>query len=56
MYILLTGQRPFQGETEKEIFQKIKKYEYNFKPREFNDVSYNCKNLIKKLLEPKKKN
>ena len=55
MYILLTGEPPFQGENEEEIFQKIKKCEYNFKLRAFNDVSYNCKNLIKKLLEPNKK-
>ena len=55
MYILLTGEPPFQWETEEEIFQKIKKCDYNFKLKAFNDVSYNCKNLIKKLLEPNKK-
>ena len=55
MYILLCGEPPFQGNNEEEIFQKIKKCQYNFKPKEFNDVSNNCKDLIKKLLEPKKK-
>ena len=55
MYILLCGEPPFQGNSEEEIFQKIKKCQYNFKPKEFNDVSNNCKDLIKKLLEPKKK-
>ena len=55
MYILLCGEPPFQGKSEEEIFQKIKKCQYNFKPKEFNDVSNNCKDLIKKLLEPKKK-
>ena len=55
MYILLCGEPPFQGKNEEEIFQKIKKCQYNFKPKEFNEVSNNCKDLIKKLLEPKKK-
>ena len=55
MYILLSGEPPFQGETEEEIFKEIKKCKYNFNLKEFKDVSYNCKNLIKKLLEPNKK-
>ena len=55
MYILLSGEPPFQGETEEEIFQKIKKCKYNFNSRAFDDVSDNCKNLIKQLLEPNKK-
>ena len=55
MYILLCGEPPFQGNSEEEIFKKIKKCEYNFKPKEFDDVSNNCKDLIRKLLEPKKK-
>ena len=52
MYILLSGEPPFQGDTEEEIFQKIKKCDYNFDSPKFKDVSENCKNLIKKLLEP----
>ena len=55
MYMLLCGEAPFQGESEEEIFEKIKKGEYNFDPIEFNEVSENCKDLIRKLLEPKKK-
>ena len=55
MYILLCGEPPFQGNSEEEIFQKIKKCEYSFKPQEFKDVSDNCKDLIRKLLEPKKR-
>ena len=55
MYILLCGEPPFQGNSEEEIFKKIKKCEYSFKPKEFNDVSSNCKDLIRKLLEPKKR-
>ena len=55
MYILLSGEPPFQGESEEEIFQKIKKCKYDFNPKEFDEVSDNCKDLIKKLLEPNKK-
>ena len=55
MYILLCGEPPFKGNSEEEIFRKIKKCEYNFKPKEFDDVTNNCKDLIRKLLEPKKR-
>ena len=54
MYILLCGEPPFPGETEEEVFQKIKKCKYSFKYKEFKEVSNNCKNLIKRLLEPMK--
>ena len=55
MYMLLSGEAPFKGETEEEIFKEIKKCNYNFNLEEFKEVSDNCKNLIKKLLEPNKK-
>ena len=55
MYMLLSGEPPFQGNSEEEIFQKIKKCQYSFKPKEFDDVSKNCKDLIRKLLGPKKR-
>ena len=55
MYMLLCGEAPFHGESEEEIFEKIKKCEYSFNPVEFQEVSDNCKDLIRKLLEPKKK-
>ena len=53
MYMLLCGEPPFQGETEEEIFKKVKKCEYDFSPPQFDNVSKNCKDLIKKLLQPK---
>ena len=55
MYILLCGEAPFKGSTDEEIFAKIKKCKYNFDLKEFKNVSENCKDLIRKLLEPKKK-
>ena len=54
MYILLGGIPPFYGDTEEEIFEKIKKCEYDFSPPPFKKVSKNCKDLIRRLLEPKK--
>ena len=54
MYVLLCGEPPFQGETEEEIFKKVKKCEYDFSPPQFDNVSKNCKDLIKKLLQPNK--
>jgi calcium-dependent protein kinase len=53
MYLLLCGEFPFQGETEEEIFKKVKNCEYDFSLPHFRRISNNCKDLIKKLLEPK---
>ena len=53
MYLLLCGEPPFQGETEDEIFKKVKKGKISFSHPEFKNVSDNCKNLIKKLLHQK---
>ena len=50
MYILLCGEPPFIGETEEEIFANIKKGKLSFDKKEFDNVSDNCKNLIKQLL------
>ena len=51
MYILLTGYPPFDGETEEEIFYKIKNQKPNIKADELKNVSRNCKNLILQLLQ-----
>ena len=55
MYILLCGEPPFQGETEEEIFANVKKGVIDFSKKKFQNVSNNCKDLIKKLLTPNKK-
>ena len=54
MYILLCGKPPFYGDYEEEIFEKIKNCEYDFTNPAFKNVSKNCKDLIRKLLHPKK--
>ena len=56
MYILLCGYWPFEGETEEEIFKNIKNYNIDFDTYELKQVSDNCKDLMKKLLNPDKQN
>ena len=51
MYILLVNDPPFQGESEEEIFSKILKDEPNLDIKPLKDISDNCKDLIRKLLE-----
>ena len=51
MYILFVNNPPFQGESEEEIFSKILKDEPNLDIKPLKDISDNCKDLIRKLLE-----
>lgn len=51
LYTLVSGYLPFQGENSTKVFQKIKKGDYHFRHKEFEDVSDECKNLIRQLLE-----
>ena len=51
MYILLVGEPPFQGNSEEEIFSKIKKEKLNLDIKPLKHISENCKDLINKLLE-----
>ena len=51
MYILLTGYPPFDGDSEEEIFDKIKNDKVDLNVKEFKKVSKNCKNLINLLLQ-----
>ena len=55
MFILLCGFPPFEGETEEEIFENIKKYNIDFNCDNLKYVSENCKDLMKKLMNPNKK-
>ena len=50
MYLLLSGEPPFKGKSEKEIFANIKKGKFNFNHPNFRRVSNNCKDLICSLL------
>ena len=57
LYSLVSGFVPFDGKDDNEIFNKIRGAKYNFDHKEFENVSDECKDLIKKLLEvhPKKR-
>ncbi len=50
LYVLLAGDFPFKGKKEKEIFNNIKMGKLDFSGNKFDDISENCKNLLKKLL------
>ena len=50
MYVLLSGEYPFVGHTEKEITQKILNGNFTFSSPKFENVSENAKDLIKKCL------
>lgn len=51
MYILLAGEPPFQGDSEEEIMKNIINQKLNLDVPELENVSKQCKDLIKKLLE-----
>ena len=51
LYIFLSAKVPFNGKTNKEIFQNIKKGEFDIKMPPWNSISKNAKDLICKLLE-----
>ena len=53
MYILLTGEPPFQGNNEEEIFSNILNNELNLEHPKLKNVTENCKDLMKKLLMKK---
>lgn len=50
LYTLVSGYLPFQGENSLKVFEKIKQGSFHFKHKEFDDVSDECKDLIRQLL------
>ncbi|OMJ91143.1 hypothetical protein SteCoe_6407 [Stentor coeruleus] len=55
LHTLLVGYPPFRGENKAEIFKKVLKAKYSLKEKEFETVSKEAKELIKKLLNPDSK-
>ena len=50
LYALVSGYLPFQGQDQREVFEKISLAAYHFSHAEFRTVSSECIDLIKKLL------
>ena len=50
MYILLCGYPPFGGNTDQEILKKISAGRFSFPSPEWDDISFESKNLIENLL------
>ena len=50
MYILLSGEPPFNGETDYEIVERIKAGEYSLEGEHWDQISDQAKNLIELLL------
>jgi len=50
MYILLCGTPPFEGSNDKEIFKSILYSELKYPENFFNNISFECKDLLKFLL------
>jgi calcium-dependent protein kinase len=53
MYILLSGNAPFEGNDEKEVMRKITKGKFSLNGPEWQDISEDAKDLIKSLLKYK---
>ena len=53
LYILLVGYPPFDGRNNNEIFQKILKSDYKLNGDDWNNISNDAKDLLKKLLQKK---
>lgn len=50
LYILLCGYPPFYGDDNQEILAMVQKGEFDFDGEEWDDVSSDAKDLIKKLI------
>lgn len=50
MYLMLCGYQPFEGEDMREIFARISKGMFDFSRREWEGISENAKELIRKMM------
>ena len=54
LYVLLSGEPPFNGPSDGAIYSKIKKMTFNFPPNKWKNVSNEAKDLLSKMLIPEK--
>ena len=50
MYMMLSGNPPFKGDNDEEIYQAVKEGKYNFDDEKWDEISGEAKDLIKNLL------
>lgn len=50
VFLLLSGNLPFMGRSQKELFRKIVAGKYEFQADDWDDISEEAKDLVKKLL------
>ena len=56
LYTLLCGYPPFCGDDDNEILKEVMKGKYDFDGEEWDDISRDAKDLIKKLIcKPEKR-
>ena len=53
LYLLLSGDYPFDGESRAIVFEKIRSGDFNYDKRTWKVISEEAKDLINKLLEVK---
>ena len=51
LYIFLCGYPPFGGNNEQEILKRVEKGKVYFDPEDWNQISNDAKNLIKRMLD-----
>jgi calcium-dependent protein kinase len=54
LYILLTGNPPFSGNTDKEVYNSITQIKYDFDKEKWKNISKYARDLIKNMLTPAK--
>lgn len=50
-YMMLSGSPPFNGKTDKDIFQAILEGKFSFPEKKWSHISDEAKDLVSKLLE-----
>ena len=51
-YCILCGYPPFNGDTEQQLFRKIRLCDYEFDDEDWSEISMDAKMFISKLIQP----